>query len=224
MQNEKLPAETVPAPLNPAPQIRAAPAARKRQTSERRTAASRANGAKSHGPKTHAGKARSSANSLTHGIYSRGCLIPGECQVTFDRMLSDYMARLQPRDQVEENLVNIMVHSCWRTSRIWHLEKEVMAAAHDQLLQNPDFNNNAAGALSHSARAARAFHDLADQSFLVFGGNDNGDTGIVHGIGCKVGRSSGSITTARRSGQGPRYQYVDRICPLCYDRLSKNPC
>jgi hypothetical protein len=167
MQNEKLPAETVPAPLNPAPQIRAAPAARKRQTSERRTAASRANGAKSHGPKTHAGKARSSANSLTHGIYSRGCLIPGECQVTFDRMLSDYMARLQPRDQVEENLVNIMVHSCWRTSRIWHLEKEVMAAAHDQLLQNHDFNNNDAGALSHSARAARAFHDLADQSKVL---------------------------------------------------------
>lgn len=133
----------------------------KRPTSPARAAASRANGAKSRGPRTLAGKARSASSALSRSLRATGCLIPGESHQAFQTMLDNYLTRLQPRDQVEENLIHIMVHSCWRTARIWQVEKEVLATAQDKM------SDDKTPTLTPAALAAQAFHGLADQSRVL---------------------------------------------------------
>jgi hypothetical protein len=46
--------------------------------SSRKRAANRANARKSTGPRTPEGKARSSRNAISHGIYCQNLLLPGE--------------------------------------------------------------------------------------------------------------------------------------------------
>ena len=90
--------------------------------SEAQIAASRANGAKSHGPVTPEGKAISARNSRRHGILAQTTAIdsedPGQLQLLFRELYETW----DPADEHERNLVDTMVLSIWRRTRILGME------------------------------------------------------------------------------------------------------
>jgi hypothetical protein len=72
--------------------------------SEKKAAAARANGALSQGPVTPEGKARSSQNAITHGIFAQVVVLPGESEEAFLHTVRSYCDRFKPVDDVERDL------------------------------------------------------------------------------------------------------------------------
>ena len=91
-------------------------------SSLRRIAASRANGALSRGPKSPETLRVSAGNSLRHGLTARTVLLTNESPQLFQESLNAYLLRLQPRDQVEADLVEEIVVAKWRQRRLWGIE------------------------------------------------------------------------------------------------------
>ena len=91
-------------------------------TSRRRQEASRRNGALSHGPVTPEGKARSSRNAVTHGCLAQILTFTPEEREHFDRMHQCYIARFEPRDQVELDLVEEITWAKWQMRQAWIYE------------------------------------------------------------------------------------------------------
>ena len=69
--------------------------------SSRKSAASRANGAKSHGPVTPEGKARSSQNSSTHGIFTSPFLLRNENNAEFLKLEAGLIEEWDPQGPTE---------------------------------------------------------------------------------------------------------------------------
>src|SRR5436309_7318645 len=68
--------------------------------------ASRANGAKSQGPKTHEGKARSSRNSLKHGMAAKSLVYTIEDPGGFRELVDGYYDEFIPQNQSQCNLLD----------------------------------------------------------------------------------------------------------------------
>ena len=89
-------------------------------SSRARSKASRANGAKSRGPVTAEGRARSSQNSIRHGIRAdpnRVLLQLGESREEQEAMQKGWIESLRPRDAAEGDLVSDIVNSRWLLRR-----------------------------------------------------------------------------------------------------------
>jgi hypothetical protein len=98
-------------------------------TSHRRIVSSRANGALSHGPVTLAGKHCSSKNAQRHGLLSNCAVLPNESRENFEKLLDQYIARLDPADEVELGIVEEMVSAFWRMRRLWAVENRSLENA-----------------------------------------------------------------------------------------------
>jgi hypothetical protein len=85
---------------------------------------SRINGAKSRGPKTEQGKQRSSQNACKHGLTAQKfVLLESEHDDDgFDRLLQAFIARFEPADEVEYDLVFEAAASRWKLRRCWAIE------------------------------------------------------------------------------------------------------
>jgi hypothetical protein len=94
--------------------------------SELRIQANRENAQKSTGPKTDAGKAAASQNAVRHGLCSTTFVCANESLDEYYELRDDYMARYAPRDQVEIDLVDRMVHATWNIRRTWTMENETL--------------------------------------------------------------------------------------------------
>ena len=90
--------------------------------SERQQKASRANGAKSRGPTTAAGKARSSCNSVVHGLLASTIVLEEENRATFEQMQAEITAEFAPATPFESTLVCVMLAARWRSFRILGME------------------------------------------------------------------------------------------------------
>ena len=86
----------------------------------------RVNGAKSSGPKSPAAKARSSRNSLKHGIFARVVVLNCESKDVFETYSRRYFDRLQPVDEPEVALVEKIVHCVWRQHRLCDIERVLL--------------------------------------------------------------------------------------------------
>lgn len=100
--------------------------------------ASRANGARSRGPRTDEGKARSSMNSLTHGLTARTAIVLPlvERAEDWSAHLTGFVEALRPVGAVERELVERMAAITWRLRRVERVEAAVIggtltAAARD---------------------------------------------------------------------------------------------
>jgi hypothetical protein len=80
--------------------------------------ASRRNGAQSRGPATPAGKAASSQNAVTHGIYAANTVLASESQADYDELRETFLDRFCPTDYVEVELIDGMVKTRWLIRRL----------------------------------------------------------------------------------------------------------
>ena len=106
--------------------------------SEAQKEASRQNGAKSHGAATPEGKARSSQNSVKHGLYSTRAVLANESQEEFDKLYLSYCQEWNPAGPSEYDLVQNIAVSRWKINRF----ENMLAAAldTDMFIHHDSFN------------------------------------------------------------------------------------
>ncbi|HXP85320.1 MAG TPA: hypothetical protein VN841_11410 [Bryobacteraceae bacterium] len=105
-----------------------------KQPSDKQRAASRTNGAKSKGPVSAEGRARSSQNSLRHGLSSpahtqlavENMVLPHEDRAQFEALRKSYFADFQPANQSQQDLVETMAAARWRLTRLQHVETKLL--------------------------------------------------------------------------------------------------
>jgi hypothetical protein len=119
----------------------------------------RINGAKSHGPVTPEGRAKSSANSRTHGLAAKYTLLPKESADEFQLLFDDYIAQFQPQTAVETELVEVMVIARWRLRRLLAIETGVFEMEVSRRGKQIDREFNG---LDEDSRLAWVFQKLAD--------------------------------------------------------------
>ena len=113
--------------------------------------ASRANGAQSRGPKTPEGKARSSQNSIIHGLLAKTILIEGESPNLFNTLQTEFTEEFAPATPFESTLVDMMVSARWRSLRIQGLETSGI----DDTVKTMPYPED----LDESTRVSRALHN-----------------------------------------------------------------
>jgi len=105
-------------------------------SSQLKSETARINGAKSHGPVTPEGRARSSRNSLRHGLSSAIVVLPHENRDAFEALRESYMDDFEPANQSQHDLVETMVASRWRLNRL--VETEAKIIEKEMLLHDDD--------------------------------------------------------------------------------------
>jgi len=96
--------------------------------SEARIAANRANARKSTGPRTDEGKERSRANSLRHGMTGAGVVLAPADAAEVERKARAYRAELDPRGELQSDLVDRAALLSVRLRRSAAREAEAISA------------------------------------------------------------------------------------------------
>jgi hypothetical protein len=121
----------------------------------------RINGAKSHGPSTHEGRAKSSRNSLRHGLSAKSVVLPHEDAAQFHQLLDAHIDQFHPRTDVEMELVEAMAVARWRLRRICAVETSLLTTELDRrqedIAREPEYKTG-------DDRLAYVFKKLADNS------------------------------------------------------------
>lgn len=86
---------------------------------------------RSTGPRSDDGKARSSLNSLRHGLTARTVVIRGEDQADFDRLLEDLTRDRNPQGELEIQLVGEIAACLWRLARARQHESDLLQITAD---------------------------------------------------------------------------------------------
>jgi hypothetical protein len=86
--------------------------------SENKIEANCRNAQKSTGPKSAEGKGRSRFNSLKHGMQAELPVLPDEDEQAFSWQIDAWTNDLQPRNEVEQHLVNLAAQASWEVDRI----------------------------------------------------------------------------------------------------------
>lgn len=96
-------------------------------TSDKQSAANRLNAQHSTGPKTERGKERSGFNALSHGLYARDVVLPGEDREGFDELRANLVIDLKPVGRVEEGVVRRVADIWWRLGRAAAIEAGLLS-------------------------------------------------------------------------------------------------
>ena len=80
-------------------------------------AANRENAQSSTGPRTAAGKSRSSANAITHGLFSARDFVPPEDREEYDQLRDELLDELQPATLLERAQCRQILSALWRLHR-----------------------------------------------------------------------------------------------------------
>jgi hypothetical protein len=131
-----------------------------------RTAAdiARENGAKSRGPVTPDGKARASLNSLRHGLTAETICLSNEASDRLKLTYQSYLDLIQPQNQIEDDLVQVLAVSKWQEQRSWAIETSLFNYQMD--VQEEDLEKKFEK-LNEPTRLAIAFKSLADDSHAL---------------------------------------------------------
>ena len=84
---------------------------------EAQIAANRINAQASTGATTAAGKARSSRNALSFGLFSRGDFVLPDEQAQYAEFCASFQAHLEPEGPIEHTLTAEIIHAAWRMRR-----------------------------------------------------------------------------------------------------------
>lgn len=121
--------------------------------------AARANGAKSRGPSTAEGRAKSSRNSLRHGLSAKSVLLPAESHEQFQLLLDAHIQQFHPANPVEMDLVEAMAVARWRLRRIWAIETSLLA---NELTRRAEDIDEEFTEITADERLAWIFQRMAD--------------------------------------------------------------
>ena len=97
--------------------------------SKRKIDTCRANGAKGAGKKSEESRQKCAANSLKHGLCAtaaRSMLLPSESAEMYNQLLDSYMARYQPQDECERQVLLQIHYAMWRMRRIPTIETTLL--------------------------------------------------------------------------------------------------
>ncbi len=109
--------------------------------------ANRRNAKKSTGPTTEEGKSRARFNALDHGCRARILVLPTESQENYEATARDWKLSLQPRNPLEDFLIEQLGAIAWQTkrvdrahtarltSRIYNAERDEIAQEHEHALE-----------------------------------------------------------------------------------------
>jgi len=137
---------------------------------------SRRNGAKSRGPRTPEGKSKSARNATTHGMLRKVIVIEGEDPARFAALLADFRAVLQPRNRIEEEMIEDLAAFRWRQRRLLVMETTCLTGEihrlEDQGIHTPRASQPSHTATRpkshrasiHAMRAVTAFANLSGDS------------------------------------------------------------
>ena len=84
---------------------------------EAQIAANRKNAQASTGATTAAGKARSSHNAFSSGLFSRGDFVLPDEQAQYAEFCASFQAHLEPEGPIEQTLSAEIIHAAWRMRR-----------------------------------------------------------------------------------------------------------
>jgi hypothetical protein len=84
---------------------------------EAQIAANRNNAQASTGATTAAGKARSSRNALSTGLFSRGDFVLPDEQAQYAEFCASFQTHLEPEGPIEQTLTAEIIHAAWRMRR-----------------------------------------------------------------------------------------------------------
>jgi hypothetical protein len=119
------------------------------------------NGAKAAGTKSPAGLQISSKNAIRHGLTSKTLVLSNESQAIFEQLRDSYVAKFQPQDDVEMDLIHEMVAALWRLRRMRGIETALFDLEMDRQEEDieKDFSH-----IDEPTRTAVAYTALADKS------------------------------------------------------------
>ena len=98
----------------------------------RQLEANRANAKRSTGPRSADGKAKSSKNSLAHGLTAQDIVIADEDPEEFERLRAGLQADFKPTSTIELELVERLAGLLWRLRRIPVLEGALLDARREE--------------------------------------------------------------------------------------------
>ena len=111
------------------------------------------------GPVTAEGRARSSRNSLRHGLTAKAVVLDTESQDEFNTLLNGFLDRFRPANPLEAELVESMAASRWRLRRLYSIESRLFNS--EILLRADDFDKEFTET-DDTDRLADAFKSLAN--------------------------------------------------------------
>lgn len=103
--------------------------------SQKRIEANRRNALKSTGPRTPEGKQRSARNATTHALFCVDIVVEGESHLDYHRYRQALIRRLDPRDALEMEFVEQIIHSGWKVRRAQASELEIFADRRAELIE-----------------------------------------------------------------------------------------
>jgi hypothetical protein len=127
--------------------------------SQLKSSTARTNGAKSQGPTTPEGRAKSSTNSIRHGLTAKSIVLPNESAGEFQFLLDSHVDQFRPQTQVEMGLVETMAVARWRLRRIQLIETTLLTT---ETVHRAEVTGRQFADVDADARLAAVFQKLAN--------------------------------------------------------------
>ena len=105
--------------------------------SEAQSAANKANAAHSTGPKTPTGKARSSKNRLTFGLFTISDFVREDESESYTKICTSLWSELSPAGTIEEAFTTEIMSATWRLRRCRMVEEDIAQIAVLDPMQDP---------------------------------------------------------------------------------------
>jgi hypothetical protein len=93
--------------------------------SEKQMQANKANAARSTGPRTAEGKAKSSLNAVTYGLFADTAVLPGEDAEEFEALASLIAEDHRPKTIMEQVLLGRFASITWKLQRLARAEEDI---------------------------------------------------------------------------------------------------
>ena len=106
-------------------------------TSEAQHAANKANAAHSTGPQTPTGKARSSKNRLTFGLFTISDFVREDESESYTKICTSLWTELSPAGTIEEAFSTEIMSATWRLRRCRMVEEDIAGIAILDPMQDP---------------------------------------------------------------------------------------
>ena len=105
--------------------------------SEAQSAANKANAAHSTGPQTPTGKARSSKNRLTFGLFTISDFVREDESESYTKICTSLWSELSPAGTIEEAFTTEIMSATWRLRRCRMVEEDIAQIAVLDPMQDP---------------------------------------------------------------------------------------